>query len=119
MSAIADLAARLRSFAAVRGWEPLHTPKNLLMALTGEVGELSAELQWLSERQADPALWDAELRSRVTDEIADVMIYLVRFADVCGIDPVTAANEKISRNETRFPTSSPDVAGSPQARDRC
>jgi NTP pyrophosphatase (non-canonical NTP hydrolase) len=103
MSAIAELATRLRTFAAVRGWEPLHTPKNLLMALAGEVGELAAELQWLSESEADPRNWDAALRNRVSDEVADVMIYLVRFADVCGIDPVAAANAKISRNETRFP----------------
>jgi dCTP diphosphatase len=118
MSAITDLAARLRSFAAARGWEPLHTPKNLVMALTGEVGELSAELQWLSEQQANPALWDAGLRSRVTDEIADVMIYLVRFTDVCGIDPLTAANDKINRNETRFPAFAPDITGSPEAGDQ-
>jgi hypothetical protein len=88
------------------------------MALTGEVGELSAELQWLSDRQADPEHWDAALRHRVTDEIADVMIYLVRFADVCGVDPVTAANEKISRNEIRFPAPPPDHTESADARDR-
>lgn len=110
MSTIAHLNLRLRAFAAVRGWEPLHTPKNLLMALTGEVGELSAELQWLSESEANPSSWDAERRDRVTDEIADVMIYLVRFADVCGIDPLTAANGKVDRNELRFPPSSPGPA---------
>ena len=107
MSTIVDLTIRLRAFAAVRGWDPLHTSKNLLMALTGEVGELSAELQWLSESEADPSTWDTGLRNRVADEIADVMIYLVRFADVCGIDPLTAANEKVERNETRFPPSTP------------
>jgi NTP pyrophosphatase (non-canonical NTP hydrolase) len=103
MPAIAELATRLRTFAADRGWESLHTPKNLLLALTGEVGELAAELQWLSAAEADPRAWDAKLRSRVTDEVADVMIYLIRFADVCGIDPLTAAHEKVSRNEVRFP----------------
>ncbi len=103
---LTDLATRLRAFAAARDWERFHTPKNLVMALAGEVGELAAELQWLSEPEADPRAWDAGLRERVSDEIADVMIYLIRFADVCGIDPLTAANEKIIRNESRFPPSS-------------
>ncbi|SHJ98720.1 NTP pyrophosphatase, house-cleaning of non-canonical NTPs [Pseudonocardia thermophila] len=98
-----DLIPRLREFAAARDWEPYHTPRNLLMALTGEVGELVAELQWRTDAEADPAVWDDGLRFRVTDELADVLLYLLRFADVCGIDPVAAAHAKIDRNEVRFP----------------
>jgi dCTP diphosphatase len=112
VSELADLATRLRTFAAARDWERFHTPKNLLMALAGEVGELAAELQWLSEPEADPRTWNAGLHERVSDEIADVMIYLVRFADVCGIDPLDAAAEKIDRNEKRFPPSASAVAAS-------
>lgn len=97
-----DLARRLRSFAAARDWERHHTPRNLLLALSGEVGELCAELQWLPDA-VTPESWEPELRQRVTDEVADVLIYLVRFADVCGIDPVAAAGRKIERNEARFP----------------
>jgi dCTP diphosphatase len=103
VSDLAELSTRLRAFAAARDWERFHTPKNLLLALAGEVGELAAELQWLSEQEADPSVWDAGLRTRVTDEVADVMIYLVRFADVCGINAVAAAHDKIHRNENRFP----------------
>ena len=95
------LAARLRAFAAARSWERHHTPRNLALALVGEVGELCAELQWL--RDDDPRTWDDDLHERATDEVADVLIYLVRFADVCGIDPLAAAAAKIERNETRFP----------------
>jgi NTP pyrophosphatase (non-canonical NTP hydrolase) len=97
-----DLVRQLRTFAAARDWERHHTPKNLLLALSGEVGELCAELQW-HPADATPETWDPELRLRVTDEVADVLIYLVRFADVCGIDPVAAAEQKIERNEARFP----------------
>jgi dCTP diphosphatase len=102
VSDIDDLATRLRAFAADRDWEHHHTPKNLLLALTGEVGELCAELQWHPTDIA-PESWDPELRQRVTAEVADVLIYLVRFADVCGIDPIAAAAQKIERNQTRFP----------------
>lgn len=103
MSDLDALAERLRSFADARDWQRFHTPKNLLMALTGEVGELTSELQWLTDAQADPDAWDDALRERVMDEVADVMIYLVRFADVCAIDLTAAARAKIARNETRFP----------------
>lgn len=102
MTDIADLTDRLRAFTAARDWERHHTPKNLLLALSGEFGELCAELQW-HPTDVPPRDWDAALRERVTDEVADVLIYLVRFADVCSIDPVTAAEQKIERNETRFP----------------
>ncbi|WP_300017478.1 nucleotide pyrophosphohydrolase [Pseudonocardia sp.] len=102
MTGVDDLAGRLRTFAAARDWERHHTPKNLLLALSGEVGELCAELQWLPTDAASEN-WGPELRQRVTDEVADVLIYLVRFADVCGIDPVAAAEQKIEHNESRFP----------------
>lgn len=103
-----ELTARLRSFAAARSWEPFHTPRNLLMALTGEVGELVTELQWLTDTEAEPQAWDPDLRFRVSDELADVLLYLLRFADVCGIDPAAAAHAKIDRNELRFPAPSSD-----------
>ncbi|AHI01810.1 NTP pyrophosphatase (non-canonical NTP hydrolase) [Kutzneria viridogrisea] len=103
MNEFEDLAARLRAFAAARDWEQFHTPKNLAMALAGEAGELVAELQWLTEEQIREQVGGGELRQRVSDEVADVLLYLVRFADVCGIDPLRAALDKIDRNEERYP----------------
>lgn len=73
------------------------------MALAGEVGELLAEVQWLSEEQIVTQVVEEPLRGRLADEVADVLMYLVRFADVCGIDPVSAAWDKIERNEARYP----------------
>jgi NTP pyrophosphatase (non-canonical NTP hydrolase) len=101
------LEARLRSFAALRDWEKFHTPKNLVMALGGEVGELTALFQWLTPEQAAVAMNDVELSANILDELADVLIYLVRLADVLGVDLLTAAEAKIERNEVRFPPLSP------------
>ena len=98
-----DLAGRLRAFAADRGWEQYHTPKNLVMALSGEVGELVALFQWLTPDEASDAMRDPERRADVLDELADVTIYLVRLADVLGVDLLAAADAKIDRNEDRFP----------------
>ncbi|WP_406640003.1 nucleotide pyrophosphohydrolase [Amycolatopsis sp. WGS_07] len=98
-----DLTQRLRDFAAARDWEPFHTPKNLTMALSGEVGELIALFQWLTPEEAANWRADPAQEFNVQDEIADVMLYLVRLADVLGIDLLAAANAKVDRNEKRFP----------------
>jgi len=99
-----DLAQQLDRFVADRDWTQFHSPKNLAMALAGEVGELVAELQWLTDTQIDTGLQaGAELRGRVEDEVADVFIYLIRFADQAGIDLFEAARAKTARNEVRYP----------------
>lgn len=103
MDSIEGIRGRLREFAAARDWEPYHTPKNLAMALSGETGELVTELQWLDDEGARAGLADGGLRQRLADEAADVLLYLVRLTDVCGIDLIDAAHAKIDRNETRFP----------------
>lgn len=90
---------RLEEFASDRDWAQFHTPKNRALALAGEVGELAAELQW---QQADAPV-GGELRERLEGEAADVLIYLMRFARVCGIDLLAAAEAKITVNETRYP----------------
>ena len=103
MSDIEDLAARIRAFADARSWGRFHTPKNLAMALAGETGELLAELQWLTDGEIDTGLSESDLRERVRMEVADVFMYLLRFADVTGIDLAQAALDKLARNELRYP----------------
>ena len=95
------LSARVQAFACARDWAPFHTPKNLAMALSGEAGELLAELQWLTPEQSQAP--DAALRARIEDEAADVLLYLVQFANVLNIDLIAAAHAKIDRNERRYP----------------
>ncbi len=97
------LRDRLRGFADARDWPRYHTPRNLALALAGEVGELAAELQWIADGEVADHLADPDAKARLADEVADVLIYLTRFADVCDIDLVSAANAKIDRNEMRFP----------------
>jgi NTP pyrophosphatase (non-canonical NTP hydrolase) len=100
---MAQLTERLRDFAAARSWEKFHTPKNLVMALGGEMGELTELFQWLTPEESAAAMSDKELSANILDEMADVLIYLVRLADVLGVDLLAAAEAKIERNETRFP----------------
>ncbi|PSK61655.1 hypothetical protein B0E53_06445 [Micromonospora sp. MH33] len=98
-----DLSARVRAFAEDRDWQQFHTPKNLAMALAGEVGELLAEFQWLTPEQAAMVMDDPEAAARVRAEIGDVMIYLTRLADVLGIDLVGAATAKLAEVAVRYP----------------
>jgi NTP pyrophosphatase (non-canonical NTP hydrolase) len=98
-----SLTDRLGRFARARKWERFHTPKNLAMALGGEVGELITLFQWLTPEESASVMADRERAAEVLDEIADVFIYLVRLADVLGVDLLDAASRKIDRNEVRFP----------------
>jgi NTP pyrophosphatase (non-canonical NTP hydrolase) len=105
MSELVDtalLAEQLREFAADRDWEQFHTPKNLAMALAGEAGELLALLQWLTDDEITAQLSDADFRTAFEDEIADVLIYLVRLADIAGTDLNTAVTSKMAKNAERY-----------------
>lgn len=102
MLSITELTGRVRAFAQDRDWEQFHTPKNLTMALAGEVGELLAEMQWLTPEQSAAAMSDEDLAPRVRAEIGDVMIYLVRLADVLGVDLLEAAADKLDEAATRY-----------------
>ncbi|MCF0092928.1 nucleotide pyrophosphohydrolase [Micromonospora sp. MH99] len=98
-----DLTGHVRAFAEERDWQQFHTPKNLAMALAGEVGELIAEFQWLTPEQAEAVMSDRTAGDRVKAEIGDVMIYLTRLADVLGIDLVEAASSKLEEVARRYP----------------
>ena len=102
MSEIEDLKKRVRDFAQSRNWEKFHTPKNLAMALAGEAGELVAEFQWLTSAESERSSLTDEQRLAIELEIADVQIYLIRLADVLGIEIPAAVRKKIEINESRF-----------------
>jgi NTP pyrophosphatase (non-canonical NTP hydrolase) len=98
-----ELTGRLRSFAAARDWEQFHTPKNLVMALSAEVGDLTELFQWLTPEQSAQAMSEPDLAAKINDELADVLLYLTQLAAVLGVDLLTAAHAKMDRNEHRFP----------------
>jgi NTP pyrophosphatase (non-canonical NTP hydrolase) len=101
MHDLAELKQRLRAFVAERDWERFHSPKNLAMALSVEAAELVELFQWLSEEQS--AAPDDKLRHRATEELADVLWYLVRIADRLDIDLLAASEAKLARNAEKYP----------------
>ena len=101
--AIAALQEQYREFVAERDWEQFHAPKNLVMALTGEVGELVELFQWLTPEQSAGVMADAALAGQVRDELADVFAYLIRLADVLGVDLEQAFTDKMIKNALKYP----------------
>lgn len=95
------LRQKIRAFAAERGWEKFHSPKNLSMALMVETGELMEHFMWLSEDGSRSL--DDDRRAAVADEIGDVLIYLTNLADQLDIDPVQAAHEKLVKAGKKYP----------------
>ncbi|MEU1028254.1 nucleotide pyrophosphohydrolase [Streptomyces mirabilis] len=100
---VAKLQRRLAEFAAVRNWRQYHTPKNLVAALSVEASELVEIFQWLTPEESARVMDDADTAHRVTDEVADVLAYLLQLCEVLGIDALAALDAKIDRNERRFP----------------
>jgi NTP pyrophosphatase (non-canonical NTP hydrolase) len=100
---IESLTAQLREFAREREWEQFHTPKNLTMALSGETGELVSLFQWLRDDQVADWIRDSANRTAVEHEMADVFGYLLRLADILGIDLENALRTKIQVNDQKYP----------------
>ena len=102
MNEIQNLATEIKKFADARNWEQFHTPKNLSMAVAGEAGELVAEFQWLTAEESTRSNMSQEKLKAVELEIADVAIYLIRLADVLGVDISEVVRKKLAINESRF-----------------
>ena len=103
MADLVELRDLLRDFNAERDWEKFHSPRNLLLALTGEVGELAASVQWVPDSDVVAALAEAPLRDEFSEELADCLIYLVQIADVIGIDLEAVTKAKVAKNALKYP----------------
>ena len=100
---VKGLQQLVRAFAEARDWGQFHTPRNLVLALAGEVGELAALLQWTPDDEIETWLKDDSNRLALEAEMADVFAYLLRLADVAGVDLAAALSAKTQLNETRYP----------------
>jgi NTP pyrophosphatase (non-canonical NTP hydrolase) len=96
-----DLRDELRAFAAERDWDQFHSPRNLATALAVEAAELLEPFQWLTEEQS--LSLPPDTRAAVEEEMADVLLYLVRLADKLDVDLAAAARAKIVRNGEKYP----------------
>ena len=100
---LGKLRLALRDFVQARDWEKFHTPKNLVMALAGEVGELTELFQWLTADESASVMAKPSLATKVRDELADVVVYCLRLADVLHIDLAAAISAKLKKNAAKYP----------------
>ena len=96
-----DLRARINTFVQERDWEQYHSPKNLAMAMIVEAAELVEHFQWNTIEQSYQL--SAEKREQVSHELADTFVYLLRIAEVTGVDLIAATNAKIELNAKKYP----------------
>ena len=97
------LATNLRSFAAERDWDQFHTPKNLATSISVEAAELLELFQWSRGQKSWDEVTDPPVRARIEEELADILLYVIRFADKAGIDLAAIAERKIALNAAKYP----------------
>jgi dCTP diphosphatase len=98
-----DLKNRVLAFARVRDWEQFHAPKNLSMALATEAGELMEHFLWASPEQSRQIVADPVKRAKIAEELADVVIYALEFANITGLDVAAAIETKMAANAQKYP----------------
>ena len=98
-----EIKDRVLAFAKERDWEQFHAPKNLSMAIAAEAAELMEHFLWQSSEASRSDMEAEELRSKVEEELADVFIFAIEFANVTGIDIATIVDTKIKRNAEKYP----------------
>jgi len=100
---VAQLKDAIERFAEARDWKQFHDPKNLVMALASEVGELIEHFRWLNNEQSVQAVLDTDILPLVEGELADVIIFALQFAVACKIDVTKSVQTKLKANEQRYP----------------
>lgn len=100
---IAELKTRILAFARERDWEQFHSPKNLSMALAAESGELMEHFLWATPEQSRAIAAEGAKRMKIAEELADVIIYALEFANVTGLDVAAAIEAKIAANALKYP----------------
>ncbi|KAM1031644.1 hypothetical protein FF1_035386 [Malus domestica] len=99
------LKNKMAEFAKARNWDQFHSPRNLLLALVCEVGELSEIFQWKGEVPKGLPDWKEDEKQHLGEELSDVLLYLVRLSDICGVDLGKAALRKVELNAIKYPVS--------------
>ena len=100
---VAEIKTRVLAFAKERDWEQFHAPKNLSMALAAEAGELMEHFLWAETAASREIVRDPAKRVKIEEELADVVIYALEFANIAGIDVAAAIERKMAANAQKYP----------------
>lgn len=100
---LSEIKTRVLAFARERDWEQFHAPKNLSMALAAEAGELMEHFLWATPEASRSVVDDPSKRRKIEEELADVVIYALEFANMTGIDVAAAIETKMAANAAKYP----------------
>lgn len=100
---LSEIKTRVFAFARERDWEQFHAPKNLSMALAAEAGELMEHFLWATPEASREVARDPARRRKIEEELADVVIYALEFANMTGIDVAAAIETKMAANAAKYP----------------
>lgn len=101
MNDLEHLTEKIRRFRDARDWAQFHNPKDMAIALSLEAGELLEHFLWKAPDEVEARV--ESHREEITDEVADIAIYLFELADNLGIDLATAIEQKIEKNDAKYP----------------
>ncbi len=102
-TSVAELKARILAFVRERDWEQFHAPKNLSMALAAEAAELMEHFLWATPEQSRAIVHDPAKRAKIAEELADVVIYALEFANATGLDLASTIEAKMAANGKKYP----------------
>jgi dCTP diphosphatase len=102
-SELEDLLRKIQAFSDERNWSQFHTAKNLIIAVSAEVGELAEVVQWKSDQEAAEYLNTPEGKSKLSEEVADVAIYLLRICQQQNLNFIDILNQKVEINASKYP----------------
>lgn len=109
MDKLDAMTEQVRDFCDDRGWRKYHTPKELAIGMATESSELLQLFRFMSDERIAEMFEDAEQRQAIEDEIADTLLFLLRFADLNEIDLPAALSSKLKRNGERYPINASSV----------
>jgi dCTP diphosphatase len=99
----ADLKRKILAFARERDWEQFHAPKNLSMALAAEAAELMEHFLWITPEASHAVAAEPAKRKEIAEELADIVIYALEFANMTNLDVAAAIEAKMEANARKYP----------------
>lgn len=103
MDKLDAMTVQVRDFCDARDWRKYNTPKELAIGMVTESSELLQLFRFISDEHIAEMFEDTEQRQAIEDEIADTLLFLLRFADLNDIDLQAALSSKLKRNGERYP----------------
>ncbi len=97
------LQDEIKTFIKKRQWEPYHAPKNLILSLISEIGELADIFRWLTPKQSEKIMEDKKVAPHIQDEVADIFFNLIVLARKLNLDLIKITREKMKKNGEKYP----------------